>query len=143
MVWEGAVAVCETTEFEEPILVYRRGTLFNLYEILLEAKLPFNYRAIGEDEFQMTNQAACFNNLHGERKNKIYFNEHRFKPWDFPLTQKDVILYAVESDVLLELLEKNPKAEKIFTDYCIGQSKYLRKVRMQGHHIRETQRKDI
>lgn len=143
VVWEGAVAVCERTEFEEPIIVYKRGTLFNLYQILLETELLFNYRAVGEDEFEPVSDTVCFNDLHGERKNKIYFNEHRFKPWDFPLQQKDVVLYAVEPEALVELLEKNPKAEKIFTEYAINQTRYLQSVRMQGNHIVDTKRKDV
>ena len=31
IVWEGHVAVCEDTEFEEPIMIYGRGTAFNIY----------------------------------------------------------------------------------------------------------------
>ncbi len=35
IVWEGSIAVCETTEFEEPILVYTKGVAFNIYQILM------------------------------------------------------------------------------------------------------------
>ena len=31
IVWKGAVAVCETTQFQEPVVIYERGTVFNLY----------------------------------------------------------------------------------------------------------------
>ena len=51
IVWQGAVAVCEMTEFNEPIVVYPKGTAFNIYQILMETELPFDYRAVGDDEF--------------------------------------------------------------------------------------------
>jgi len=51
VVWKGQVAVTEQTEFGEAILVYLRGTVLNLYQILMDAELPFNYCAVAGDEF--------------------------------------------------------------------------------------------
>lgn len=52
IIWKGQVVVTEQSEFAEPILVYQRGTVFNLYQVLMETDLPFNYIAAAEDEFQ-------------------------------------------------------------------------------------------
>ena len=51
IVWKGCVIVTELTEFNEPLTVYHKGTAFNLYQIMMDKKLPFDYRAICEDEF--------------------------------------------------------------------------------------------
>ena len=91
IVWDGHIAVCEETEFEEPILIYGKGTAFNVYQILMDDTLPVNYRAIREDEFSETaadfgeeESSAQINQLHTRRKNKIFWNEHLFKPKEFP-----------------------------------------------------------
>ena len=142
IVWDGAVAVCEMTEFNEPILVYPKGTAINIYQILMETELPFDYRAVGDDEFIEEDDQECvnFHKLHAQRKEKIYFNEHRFKPWQFEAEKKDVQLYAVEADRLQELLEVNPKAEEIFLDYAHKQTDFLRKTRVLGHHLLDPHR---
>ena len=93
IVWHGAVAVCETTEFHEPVLIYERGSVFNLYQLLMDVELPFDYRAVWPDEYSKKNHSSNvvnFNRMHQIRKDKIAFNEHKFKPNEFPLTQKDV-----------------------------------------------------
>ena len=142
VVWEGGIAVTETSEFSEPIVVYPKGTAFNLYQILMETELPFDYRAIAVDEFRVEDDfdSASFNKMHQTRKNKIYFNEHRFKPWSFEAQKKDVQLYAVEAERLQELLEINPKAEEIFMDYAKKQTEYLRQTRVLGHHLKDPMR---
>ena len=82
--------------------------------------MPFNYRAVSEEEFIFSKDGVAMETqLHQKRKEKIYFNEHRFKPFDFPKTAKVVTFYTVENDQLMELLENNPKAMKIFTDYAV------------------------
>ena len=77
------------------------------------------------------------------RKNRIAFNEHRFKPWDFPKDSKVVQFFAIESDRLLELLELYPKAEEIFKDYCIKQTEFLRQTRLKKKHLYPHGRNDF
>lgn len=134
IVWKGAVAVCEQSEFEEPIVVYQKGTPVNLYQIMMEADLPFNYRAIDPDEYSWTSGASkvIFNEMHDLRKLKIAFNEHRYKPWDFPQTAKEITLYAVEKDRLEELFETYPFAEEIFESYCLQQVNFLKQTRLKA-----------
>ena len=84
IVWTDKIAVCEDTEFEEPILLYGKGAVFNLYQILMSVFLPFNYRAVSEEEFIIgADKTAAETDLHQQRKEKVYFNEHRFKPSEF------------------------------------------------------------
>ncbi len=51
VVWQGSIAICEPTEFQEPILVYTKGAIVNLYQIMMDTTLPFTYRAIRDDEY--------------------------------------------------------------------------------------------
>ena len=47
IIWEGSVVVCENTEFKEPFLVYKFGATLNIYQIMMDEKLPFDYRGQG------------------------------------------------------------------------------------------------
>ena len=74
IIWEGNIAVCESTEYAEPIMVYRRGTAINVYQILMDHKLPFDYRACWQDEYSIgADKYVYFNKLHEERKLAITF----------------------------------------------------------------------
>ena len=44
----GCIAICETTSFKEPIMVQRPGSLFNVYQILLETNLDFDIYAVSQ-----------------------------------------------------------------------------------------------
>ena len=39
MVYTGGVAVCESSCFEEPILIYGPCSVFNLYQVIMNQKL--------------------------------------------------------------------------------------------------------
>lgn len=41
LVQTGGIAVCESSSFGEPILVYGKGAVVNLYNILMNQKLDF------------------------------------------------------------------------------------------------------
>ena len=42
---KGRVVVCEPTCYQEPILVYRKGTVFNVYQVLLNTQLELVFKA--------------------------------------------------------------------------------------------------
>ena len=91
IVWDGNIVCVEQTEFGEPILVYMKGAIINLYQIMMDTALPFDYRAIGEDEFSwLINNTIRMDKEYNIRKDRITFNEHKFKPWDFPKTSKTI-----------------------------------------------------
>ena len=77
----------------------------------MDTTLPFDYRAVWPDEYYKLWHDVEFLELHQVRKNRIAFNEHKFKPFEFPSTSKDVQLYSVEKERLEELFEMYPKAE--------------------------------
>ena len=45
---KGSVAVCESTCFKEPIMVYRPGTFLLFYQALLEDTINFDYLAVAD-----------------------------------------------------------------------------------------------
>ena len=71
---------------------------------------------------------------------EVVFNEDKFKPNSYPQKQKNCLFYAVEGDRIEELLEANPHAEKIFKEYCIKQTEYLRDTRKLGLHLERNNR---
>lgn len=109
---------------------------------MMDTTLPFDYRVVWPDEYEKLSEKVHFNKLHRDRKDEIAFNHHKFKPFEFPLHSKDVQLYSVEKDRLEELFEMYPKAEEVFEDYCIKQTKYLREVRLKAEHFYNPEAKE-
>ena len=64
VIWKGCVIVSERTEFKEPILIYEKGAAFNLYQIIMDCQLPFDYRAIEKDEYIHRYQQVVMRDLH-------------------------------------------------------------------------------
>ena len=71
----------------------------------MDTELPFDYRAVWPDEYEKSRGKVHFNKTHLTRKDKIAFNEHKFKPNTFPLETPDIQLYSVETERLEELFE--------------------------------------
>ena len=51
LIKSGYVAVCESTCYQEPVLVYGKGAVFNLYQILMDQTLPFTFVSVCDKEF--------------------------------------------------------------------------------------------
>ena len=51
-IMKGGVAVCESSCFSEPIVVYQKGNIFNMYQNLLDAKLPYEFVAVDTDNLE-------------------------------------------------------------------------------------------
>lgn len=50
----GGVAVCEPTSFSDPILIYGKGGVINLYNVVLNDTLNFKFVAVSESFFNIT-----------------------------------------------------------------------------------------
>lgn len=68
IIWKGCVVVAERTEFKEPILIYTKGAAFNLYQIIMGCQLPFDYRAIEDDEYIHRYKQVVMRDLHYTRR---------------------------------------------------------------------------
>ena len=42
----GSVAMCESTCFSEPVVIYTKGNVINLYQVILDKRLNFKYVAM-------------------------------------------------------------------------------------------------
>lgn len=51
LIHSGGVAVCEASCYGEPILIYGKGAVINLYEVMMNKKLEFKYVSVREDTF--------------------------------------------------------------------------------------------
>ena len=67
LVAKGAVAVCESTCFAEPFLVYGKGAVINLYNAILDDKLDFNYIALQADSLEMNKSCEIHLDLRVQR----------------------------------------------------------------------------
>lgn len=53
LVNEGGVAACETSCFREPILIYSKGAIINLYQVLMNQRLHFTFIATSSDCYRV------------------------------------------------------------------------------------------
>ena len=70
---KGSVAVCEPTCYEEPILVYGKGTVFNTYQILLEDQLEVQYKAISNNSYNVSEESDGQAVINHREEKKEYF----------------------------------------------------------------------
>ena len=61
----GGVAVCEPTSYREPVVVYRAGTVFNLYQVLMDEYLDLSFVALSGTSFRVREE-------HGEEPGVLY-----------------------------------------------------------------------
>lgn len=54
----GAVAVCEPSSYREPILVYTPGTVFNLYQVLIEVPLEVSFMAVSSNSYKVSDDES-------------------------------------------------------------------------------------
>ena len=52
------MAVCEPTSFSEPILVYGKGSVVNLYNVILQDTLNFKYVAVSDNSFKIDEKSG-------------------------------------------------------------------------------------
>lgn len=61
LVYRGGIAICEPTCFNEPILIYNRGAIINLYQILMKKRLSFEFKTVSPSSFRAQNCAVLYN----------------------------------------------------------------------------------
>ena len=76
----------------------------------MRCDLPLDYRAAAEDEYFTKYNLTVIQPMHALRKEQIVYNQHRFRPYEYPRTAKEVELYTIEKHRLLALLNAFPRA---------------------------------
>ena len=107
LVAKGAVAVCESTSFAEPFLVYGKGAVINLYNAILDDKLDFNYVAVQADSFKMNKFDEIHLNLRVQRGKCFSIDEdyqrnpgHNNKDYKKAENAKLIEIYEINRDRL-------------------------------------------
>ena len=59
-IMRGAVAICEPTCYQEPILVYGAGAFFNFYQILVGTTLNFSFKALSSSYYKKENDGFIY-----------------------------------------------------------------------------------
>ena len=107
LVAKGAVAVCESTCFAEPILVYGKGAVINLYNVILDDKLDFDYVAVQADSFKMNKFDEIHLDLRVQRGKCFSIDEdyqrnpdHNNKDYKKAENAKLIEIYEIDRDRL-------------------------------------------
>ena len=61
----GGVAACEPTSYREPVVVYRAGTVFNLYQVLMDEYIDLSFVALSGTSFRVKEE-------HGEEPGVLF-----------------------------------------------------------------------
>ena len=138
------MAVCESTCFGEPILVYGKGAVINLYQLVIKKQLPFTYMAVN-DAFITGNfrqglfdsdgeQVLCYSEPQMEaiyRYNKSLTNAEQHDS----LKDEKIELYSLEEEVFTKLCDAYPKAKFRMQAYCLEQIRHLSETRQKKQHV--------
>ena len=65
-------------------MIYGKGAVLNLYQIMMDEQLPFDYRVVWKDEYKTFGGVASMTEYHERRKMEVVFNIDKFKPYSYP-----------------------------------------------------------
>lgn len=140
MIGSGSVAVCESSCYKEPILVYGRGAVINLYQIMMEQQLPFNFVALTDQCFKYTNDRGEILMPKEDHLSKRSFldAEQVIPPGHSArnLTKKPYAeLYSLDKKKFNELIALFPDSARLMQDYAVEQIEHLSAVRQLKEHF--------
>ena len=56
----GGIAFCESTSYHEPIIVFGKGSVINVYQVIMDDSLEFSLYAVCEESYQVSREADDF-----------------------------------------------------------------------------------
>lgn len=137
------MAVCEPTCYEEPIVVYRKGTVFNTYQLLLEVTLQFSFKAISSKSFVVGREMGERSVINYDAMSQDYFplaraetaqtSKRRVKNGE--IKEHAIELMAMDSDLFLVACSQFPDSHLCLQRYSIEQMQFLNDVRVRRHHL--------
>ena len=54
----GSIAICEPTAFQEPILVYGKGSVVNMYQVIMDEPLNLSFYAVCDESYQISKNSS-------------------------------------------------------------------------------------
>lgn len=141
----GGVAVCEPTSFSDPILIYGKGAVLNLYNVVLNDTINFKYISLSESSFTVESSGEIHLNLLewntysfsdkiGSKIEKTRLRRNSKSPTQ-PLKHSIIEIYSIDTNIFLPLLEFYPKTEEKLQKYALAQIEHLNKIRKLKHHL--------
>ena len=69
----GSLILCENSTYQEPIILYNKGSVLNLYNQRMKVKSKFVLRSTFNDEYLMSeDNYVTFTGLHYDRRDAIF-----------------------------------------------------------------------
>ena len=54
----GGVAICEPTAYKEPIMVYGKGSVVNMYQVIMDEPLNLSFYAVCDESYQISKDSS-------------------------------------------------------------------------------------
>ena len=106
----GGIAVCESSCFGEPILVYSKGAVINLYQIIMQQKLDFKFLAVSKDSFKMDSQEKMILIKYNRNNSEIFTGQSGITS---KFAQDEIELLSLSGTLLLQLCDTYPKTAAV------------------------------
>ena len=131
--------MCESTCFGEPILIYKKGGIINLYQVIINKKIDYAFIALEERLFK-----ARINN---DGEQEILLSQKDIEQYFLWPTQvssgnkkqedslQPIELMSLTREHLDDLMDLFPKAADSLKDYCVRQLLHLSEVRQKKEHL--------
>ena len=60
----GGIAICEPTAYQEPILVYGKGSVVNMYQVIMDEPLNLSLYAVCDGSYQISKNSSGCQEIH-------------------------------------------------------------------------------
>ena len=129
LVKSGYVAVCESTCYQEPILVYGKGAVINLYQILMDRRLPFTFISVCDSEFRYNADGEILIETKDHLSKRSFLRERGLDSDDEETakqgSRQHSELYSLDKKTLFEFCEVFPNSAELLQKYAIEQVEHL------------------
>lgn len=133
-VTKGGLAICETTCFEEPFLIYGPGAVVNLYQVMMSQRLNFSLKAVSADYYQerIVDDGSGYNTItFTENEKRDIFDDYRYSG----SVVNGLEFMSIEADVFNDICDLFPRSAAVFQKFSVEQVKHLSEVRQQKLHL--------
>ena len=98
--------MCEPTSYQEPIMVYGPGAVLNVYQVLFNTSLEFDFRAVSDPHGQ---------DQQGQRK--------------------PIELLSISGEDFLDHCKSHPKSAQLIKKRCVDHLEHLSQIRSRKEHL--------
>ena len=134
--------MCESTCFSEPVVIYTKGNVINLYQVILDKRLNFKYVAMDTSylDVKATEEGEYFVTLSQDSIESFFLWPQRDSPGlrtklGASKSPQPIELMSISRDECLELFDLYPESAQKLKEYSVQQLEHVSEVRAKKEHL--------